>query len=285
MRLNSGFLTDMDEQTEINEKFIPGNAFTRWLVIFAGGVFFLSVADFFAGIGIFPAVQMLAGVAIKQAGTDSFSAVSDEQNRSIMIKFLIRLVFVFMLVPAVFYYSFGRWTDFQSGELRNVSLKSAYAGLIMTFVFMITLSYTGWVSFFAAERAGKKFTVEMFTDYAENSLLVSLQEKGLDLRMRTAGNVRALAGMSLADLNRGLTGKVLRLSDQAAEFHDKNNIPHRNDFLLVNGGNDTTWHLILISDIKADNPGFLNADGKRGYLQKTLEITPSGQRILNLTGS
>ncbi|MCK6605151.1 MAG: hypothetical protein L6Q59_09670 [Ignavibacteriaceae bacterium] len=275
----------MQELREIKERYIPENRILRWLLVIAGGELFLIAIQYLFSSALYLPFRDLAGAAIVQARDTGSSLILSDNNFNIVSHFLMTVILVYLILPAIFHASFGDWFDYQNEEPVKVNLRLAFAGLVLTTVFMLNLAALGWVDFLLSGRIYKSFNAQMLADYSDDLLGIALQEKGLELKMMTGGNIAGFSHLSDTDINSKMTGKYFQATMQSGKNLMEEALAHRNLYLLRNAGNDSTWHLIAISEIRSPDPQFQNADGRRGYLQRTLEITPSGQRILYLPGS
>ncbi|NUM72110.1 MAG: hypothetical protein HUU43_14790 [Ignavibacteriaceae bacterium] len=274
----------MEDNMNSRSEYVPKNRLVRWLIVIGAGTAFFYLLDFVTGSYIFIPMQTLQGWNAETLSVIRGEGYGWNQLLSAS-EFLISLIIVFLIIPYIFYRSFGAWVGNSSGKSEEINLNRAYTGLALTSVYLLALAIFPWKVLIQSSDIFTSQTNKIRKEYYRQALDIALQEKGLYLRNMASGDINSLQGVTDSVINSAEPGKYLRVTGFPERFHKNDAGPHIKSYLLRRTETDTIWHLTAISDVMGSDPVFINANGKRGLIQRTLEITPSGQRILYLPGS
>lgn len=191
---------------------------------------------------------------------------------------LIAIIVSYLMFPAWLIHSIAKWKNTPAGDRANTRFRATYMACIFSGAIVFNLVFLNTTVFFGSKSVHNNVVSSQKVSSARDYLTIQLTD--IDYSARTYFYLPAEAGGGGGSWKNYKLPAVQadeRSFDRWRSFLTAEDV--KNVFLLKPIENDTTIVITAIGNVRIkNNEEFLNADGRKNFVQVTATITPATHR-------
>lgn len=270
------------------ESLFTNNFFYRVVIILVLAFAILALQK--GHVYLLPAPSAIAGGITIQSGINAFSGIHSAMPWSAgHTASLLIILFHYLLMPMLFMKSLQTWFTLSTEEKNTGSARGPFYLLVVSSAFCLSLLYFSCISLYTASKINDKLSKQLYDGvkteiFVENLRSIALQAQVYYfLPVEKGGGNRTWKTIKTAD------GTACSFRIDEAWFN-QTKIPARmqispdilvskNAYILNQSEVDTVLSFVAVSGVASTNKNFANADGRKGFKQWNLKITPHDYAI------